>query len=62
MLHHNSKCLNTSIRNNGIRQGENISHILFALFLTDLVACISKVFDGLSDNTEATHLHVVCDN
>ena len=46
--------------NVGVRQGENLSPILFAIFLNDLVEFISKGFDGLSDITEAVHL--LCDN
>ena len=42
------------------RQGENLSPILFLLFLNDLVEFMSHGFDGLPDITEAIHL--LCDN
>lgn len=45
--------------NVGVRQGENLSPILFALFLNDLVEFISRGYDGLTDITEAVHL--LCD-
>ena len=46
--------------NIGVRQGENLSPILFSLFLNDLVEFMSHGFDGLPDITEAIHL--LCDN
>ena len=42
--------------NNVVRQGENLSRILFSLFLNDLVELMSHGFDGLPDITEAIHL------
>ena len=46
--------------NVGVRQDDNLSPILFALFLNDLVEFICNGFDDLSDITEAIHL--LCDN
>ena len=46
--------------NVGMRQGENLSQILFSLFLNDLVEFTSHGFDGLFDITDAIHL--LCDN
>ena len=43
-----------------VGQGENLSPILFSLFLNDLVEFMSHGFDGLPDITEAIHL--LCDN
>jgi hypothetical protein len=41
--------------NVGVRQGENLSSVLFSLFLNDLVQFISMSYDGLSDVYNATH-------
>ena len=56
------KIINCQIifNNVGMRQGENLSQILFSLFLNDLVEFTSHGFDGLFDITDAIHL--LCDN
>ena len=41
--------------NVGVRQGENLSQVLFSFFLNDLVDFISKAYDGLTNVTEAIH-------
>lgn len=41
--------------NIGVREGGNLSSILFSLFLNDLVEFISKAYNGLSDVCDATH-------
>ena len=46
--------------NVGVRQGENISPILFAVFLNDLIEFILKENDGLSYISDTIHLD--CDN
>ena len=52
----NSKLSNYFFTNVGVRQGENLSPILFSLFLNDLVEFIARGYDGLSDDTNAAHL------
>ena len=39
----------SSVSNVGVRQGENLSPILFSLFLNDLSEFISHVYNGLDD-------------
>lgn len=56
----NNNLSNYFFSNVGVRQGENLSPILFSLFLNDLVQFISHGYDGLSDITDAIHL--LCDN
>ena len=56
----NQQLSNYFYSNIGVRQGENLSPILFSLFLNDLVEFISHGFDGLNDITDAIHL--LCDN
>ena len=34
--------------NNGVRPGENLSPMLFAIYLNDFKAVLSKSYDGLS--------------
>ena len=46
--------------NVGVRQGGNLSQILFKLFLNDSVDFLSNGFHGLSDITDA--IHWLCDN
>ena len=39
--------------NTGVRQGENVSHLLFAIFLNDLEQCfIDQTVSGLEECTE----------
>ena len=52
----NQHLSNYFFSNVGVRQGENLSPILFSLFLNDLVEFISHGFDGLTNITEAIHL------
>jgi hypothetical protein len=42
--------------NVGVRQGENLSSVLFSLFLNDLVEFISHAYDGLTNVYNATHI------
>jgi hypothetical protein len=42
--------------NVGVRQGENLSLVLFSLFLNDLVEFISHAYDGLTNICNATHI------
>ena len=51
----NSK-LSFFLTNVGVRQGENLSPILFSFFLNDLVDFISRGYDGLTDITNTVHL------
>jgi hypothetical protein len=40
----------------GVRQRENLSPVLFSLFLNDLVGFISHAYDGLTNVYNATHI------
>ena len=42
--------------NVGVRQGKHLSHVLFSLFLNDLVEFISHAYDGLTNVYNATHI------
>ena len=42
--------------NVGVRQVENLSPVLFSLFLNDLVEFISQTYDGLTNVYNATHI------
>ena len=48
-----SACFSSNI---GVRQGENLSPILFSLFLNDLSEFISHAYDGLNDVSEMAHI------
>ena len=48
-----SACFSSNI---GICQGENLSPILFSLFLNDLSEFISHAYDGLNDVSEMAHI------
>ena len=56
----NSRLSECFYSNVGVRLGESLSPILFALFLNDLVEFTSKCYAGLPNITEAVHL--LCDN
>ena len=56
----NNQMSNYFYSNIGVRQGENLSPILFSIFLNDIVEFMSHGFDGLPDITEAIQL--LCDN
>ena len=47
--------------NVGVRQGENLSPVLFSLFLNDLVEFISHAYDGLSNIYNAAHIFLDTD-
>ena len=44
------------ISNVGVRQGENLSPILFSMFLNDLSEFISHAYDGLNDIAEMSNI------
>ena len=52
----NTKLINYFFANVGVHQGENLSPILFSLFLNDLVDFIARGYDGLIDITNTAFL------
>ena len=40
----------------GVRQGENLSPVLFSIFLNNLTHFMSKYYDGLNLLTDEIHL------
>ena len=44
------------VSNVGVRQGENLSPILFSMFLNDLSEFISHAYDGLNDIAETSNI------
>ena len=40
----------------GVRQGENLSPLLFSLFLSDLEDFVARAFDGLTHVQDLTHI------
>ena len=52
----NSKLSNYFFTNVDVRQGENLSPILFSIFLNDLVDFIARGYDGLTDIINTAHL------
>lgn len=48
--------------NMGVRQGENLSPLLFAMFLNDFELFISKYFNGLSDISKDIRTHLSDDD
>ena len=51
-----SSCSNFFQSNVGVRQGENLSPVLFAIFLNDLVEFMSHAYNGLYDISIAARL------
>jgi hypothetical protein len=49
-------CSTNFYSNVGVRQVENLSPVLFSLFLNDLVEFISHAYDGLTNVYNATHI------
>ena len=55
-----STCSNFFMSNVGVRQDENLSPVLFAIFWNDLVEFVSHAYNGLADiNTAARLLDTV---
>ena len=51
-----NSCSNFFQSNVGVRQGENLSPVLFAIFLNDLVEFMSHAYNGLVDMSTAARL------
>ena len=51
----NGNCLQFFNTNVGVRQGENLSHLLFSIFLNDLSDFLQRAYNGMEHVADLAH-------